>query len=78
MPDQLDDMCDQLVTNLKKLGALDHGLTEQADFDKTASNPKWAMGSHRLNFKIPNTGHGFNLKFSPIIGLDHIGSYARF
>lgn len=45
-------MCDQLVTNLKKLGALDHGLTEQADFDKTAGNPKWSMGSHRLNFQI--------------------------
>ena len=52
MPAQLDDMCDQLVTNLKKLGALDHGLSEQADFDKTASVPQWSMDSLRLNFKV--------------------------
>ena len=52
MPDQLDDMCDQLVKNLKQLGALDHGLSQQADFDKAARTPSWSMDSHKLNFKL--------------------------
>ena len=52
MPAQLDDMCDQLVRNLKRLGALDHGLTEQADFDKTAGVPQWSMDRLQLNFKV--------------------------
>jgi len=52
VPDQLDDMFDQLVRNLKQLGALDHGLVEQADFDKAARAPTWALNSQRLNFKL--------------------------
>ena len=45
-------MCDQFVKNLKQLGALDHGLEEQADFDKSARVPTWAMDSLKLNFKV--------------------------
>ena len=45
-------MCDQYVKNLKQLGALDHGINEQADFDKSARIPNWSMESHKLNFKI--------------------------
>ena len=52
MPEQLDDMCDQLVKNLKQLGALNHGLSEQAEFDKTARTPTWSVDSHKLMFKL--------------------------
>ena len=48
----MDDMFDQLVKNLKQLGALDHGLSEQADFDKSSRVPNWSMDSHKLHFKL--------------------------
>ena len=52
----MDDMMEQLVNNFDRLGAMNHGLADQGQFDKSAKVPDWNRNSHSMQFRIQMQG----------------------